>query len=1090
MDFNITPRKGWLFYQGNTGLNNANGWMFRAYRADAAVVRTAGVDLALDPAQWYHLVGVYDGANVKLYVNGALAASTPMGGPYAPTTPIIPLTFGSRADGASGNYGWGGDIDEAAYYGAALSDARILAHYQAGSSLAPTTPYSQVVLADSPLGYWRMNEPYYTAPDPSTYPVAANSGTAGDALVGLYNLGMEFTAGPAYTGFGANNRAGRLWSVVSGGVGTAATLNDLAQFTMMGWIQRGVGHSTRGGYFGQNDLIEFGDADSGTNIELWSSAGGQIKIPYPFKDNDWGFLALVGDGTKMTLYANGVPVASRPATVTTYGNSGYFFNIAGGGIFNATGDFFYGNVDEVAIFDKALTDQQIMDLFLSANVPPWITRQPAAPARDIFAGNIVTLSVVADGNPPLSYQWRKGDVELIGQTSTTLAFDSITEADSGVYDVVIRNNYGSIASAKVTLAVKPAETNPPTILHAAGNQTFNAVRVWFSEPLDPVSAQKAENYKLSGELVVSSATLSAPAGNPGDNIVDLVTSMQTPGQVYTLTVNDVKDQVFPANTIAAGTAVQFSSCMLSPGVLRFEVWNGLSTSDNSIVNTLLSDPRFPGSPDAVTFTTAFSSRPVYPTDSHEGYGGKMSGLLVPTKTADYRFFLASDDSSRLYLSTNADAANKTLIAEEVGCCVGFLQPDPAQGDAWHNNGAGMGQTTLTPIHLVAGQQYYIEAIWKEGTGGDYCNVAWREETDATPANQLSSIPGQYLATVVDPNVDMAFAQQPVSQIGTPASTAVEISSQNFSAGDGGYTVINTDPAPPGPWYWNGTTWLADGGESDCTGPYNSQLNSPTNTLSQNGTLMLTFNHRYSFEPDLWDAGQVRVSVNGGAFTLVPAQNFITNGYAEGLIVGNGIAKDQRAFNANSPGYASGAFITSKAILGTFTTNDQVVVQFVGAWDDCATASAPSWEIQSVKLDLMVGAEPSTFTAEAVAQRRGEPVELRYQWQRHDGAGWVNIPEATTASFQITPTPVDMNASFRLVVTAYGIPGKVIYSDVVKLAATPTISISRSDTGIAVSYIGTLESATAVDGAFTPVQGAQNPHLIANPTGTMFFRSVK
>ena len=84
-----------------------------------------------------------------------------------------------------------------------------------------------------------------------------------------------------------------------------------------------------------------------------------------------------------------------------------------------------------------------------------------------------------------------------------------------------------------------------------------------------------------------------------------------------------------------------------------------------------------------------------------------------------------------------DPSSKMLAAQETSCCHAFLEPDDA------NN---TGQTTAMPTALVAGVHYYIEALYKEGGGGDYVEVAWRKEGDTTPAANLTPIPGTLLST--------------------------------------------------------------------------------------------------------------------------------------------------------------------------------------------------------------------------------------------------------------------------------------------------------------------------------------------------------
>jgi hypothetical protein len=87
---------------------------------------------AIVAGQTYHVVGTYDGATQRLYVNGTQVASAALSG--AITTNANPVAIGSWNGSVEF---FNGTIDEAAVYPVALSAARVAAHRSAGIGEAP-----------------------------------------------------------------------------------------------------------------------------------------------------------------------------------------------------------------------------------------------------------------------------------------------------------------------------------------------------------------------------------------------------------------------------------------------------------------------------------------------------------------------------------------------------------------------------------------------------------------------------------------------------------------------------------------------------------------------------------------------------------------------------------------------------------------------------------------------------------------------------------------------------------------------------------------------------------------------------------------
>ncbi|MBI1761882.1 MAG: PQQ-dependent sugar dehydrogenase [Acidobacteria bacterium] len=91
---------------------------------------------------------------------------------------------------------------------------------------------------------------------------------------------------------------------------------------------------------------------------------------------------------------------------------------------------------------------------LTVNSAPGISVQPAA--QTVCAGAPVSFSVSANGTGPLTYQWRKNNLNLPGATGSSYQIVAASTNEVGAYDVLVTGACGSVISQAATLTVNSA----------------------------------------------------------------------------------------------------------------------------------------------------------------------------------------------------------------------------------------------------------------------------------------------------------------------------------------------------------------------------------------------------------------------------------------------------------------------------------------------------------------------------------------------------------------------------------------------------------------------------------------------------------
>ncbi len=466
---------------------------------------------------WHHLVTTQGSGGMALYVDGVRVArngvttAQDMEGFWRVGGDAVGSTWPSPPTSPY----FAGAIDEAAIYPTALTTAQIRQHYQLSGrtptgTAAPADSYGASVYADSPELYWRLGEASgSTAVDSSgngengTYSASGVTRGVPSPVTGVANTAIttngstgqvyDATANPAPTSFSSE-----LWFK------TATTTGG----KLIGWGNNATTNSTsydKHIYLGNDGKLRFGVWFAGVYTTLVS--------PQAYNNNVWHQVVGTQDGTGTKLYVDGAVVASSPVT-TNQQITGYWK--VGGDALSATwpgaptSKFVNASIDEVAVYNRALTPVQISTHFAigTGSTPP-DGQAPTAPGQPtaVVSGTAVNLNWAAatDNTAVTKYVVHRsatagftpGAGTVIGETSgaTTYA-DANPGPGTWYYAVVAFDAVGNAGPASQQASATLADTTPPaapTGLSAATNGP--SAQLTWTAPTDNVGVTRYEVYR-------------------------------------------------------------------------------------------------------------------------------------------------------------------------------------------------------------------------------------------------------------------------------------------------------------------------------------------------------------------------------------------------------------------------------------------------------------------------------------------------------------------------------------------------------------------------------------------------------------------
>ncbi len=262
------------------------------------------------------------------------------------------------------------------------------------------------------------------------------------------------------------------------------------------------------------------------------------------------------------------------------------------------------------------------------------------------------------------------------------------------------------------------------------------------------------------------------------------------------------------------------------GTILREYWTGISGTS---ISSLTGNANYPDNPTGSEQLTSLEG----PINWADNYGSRIRGYVHPSVSGTYTLWVAGDDYTELYLSTNDNPANASRVAYVNG---------------WTNSREWDKYNTQDyTVSFVAGQKYYIEVLQKEGSGGDNVAVAWQG-----PGVSQSVISGNYLS----PYEGGSSPTQYSLSSSTSGSGSIDFSPSGGTYNDGTVVTLTANPA---------SGWQFSGWSGDLSG----SSNPASITMNANKSVTATFtqitSNQYTLTTSVNGSGDLSLSPSGGVY---------------------------------------------------------------------------------------------------------------------------------------------------------------------------------------------------------------------------------